>query len=331
MSEQSTTDILIVGAGLTGLLAATDLQASGFQPHVVDKGRGVGGRLASRRIGSATFDHGAQFITARTPRFAASLSEWQELGLVTEWYRGTNKEHIYWRGVPSMTAIPKHLAKSLHVRFEMKITALQQTDSHWLAIFENGETIAANAVLLTAPVPQSLALLEAGGVMLEAPLREQLAAIQYEPCLAVMAVLKDRSNIPQPGFLRPEAGPIAWLADSQTKGVSAPPAVTLHATPAYSSARWDDDRREVGQDLLTVAAHWLGSDVVDFQVHAWRYARPAGESSHPCLLLRHAPALVIAGDAFGGPRVEGAALSGWAAAEMLRRHLAYRRSPRSRW
>ena len=179
MREQTTTDILIIGAGLAGLLAATDLQASGFHSIVVDKGRGVGGRLASRRIGSATFDHGAQFITARTPRFAALLNEWQELGLVTEWYRGTNAEHIYWRGVPSMTAIPKHLAKSLHVRLEMKMTALKQESSRWLAIFENGETITANAVLLTAPVPQSLALLAAGGVALEASMREQLEAVEY--------------------------------------------------------------------------------------------------------------------------------------------------------
>ena len=123
--SQLNTDILIVGAGLTGLLAAADLQASGFQPLIVDKGRGVGGRLASRRIGSATFDHGAQFITARTSRFAALLTEWKELGLVTEWYRGTNAEHIFWRGIPSMTAIPKHLAKPLNVRLGMKMTALK--------------------------------------------------------------------------------------------------------------------------------------------------------------------------------------------------------------
>lgn len=98
-TQTHTTDILIIGAGLAGLLAATDLQASGFHPLIVDKGRGVGGRLASRRIGSTTFDHGAQFITARTPRLAALLSEWQRLGLVTEWYRGTNAEHIHWRPV----------------------------------------------------------------------------------------------------------------------------------------------------------------------------------------------------------------------------------------
>jgi predicted NAD/FAD-dependent oxidoreductase len=318
MTEQPTTDILIIGAGMAGLLAATDLQASGFHPLIVDKGRGVGGRLASRRIGSATFDHGAQFITARTPRFAALLNEGKELGLVTEWYRGTNAEHIYWRGVPSMTSIPKHLAKSLNVRLEMKMTVLKQEESHWLAIFENGETITANAVLLTAPVPQSLALLDAGGVTLEASMREQLEAVEYEPCMAVMAVLKGESNIPHPGFLRFDSGPIAWITDNQAKGISAVSAVTIHATPVFSLEHQEDDRRKIGRYLLEAAAPWLGSEAIEFQVHAWRYARPKHEQDQPCLILNQSPALLIAGDAFGGPRVEGAALSSWAAAEVLK-------------
>jgi hypothetical protein len=318
MTEQPTTDILIIGAGLAGLLAATDLQASGFHPLVVDKGRGVGGRLASRRIGSATFDHGAQFLTARTPRFAASLNEWKELGLVTEWYRSTNAEHIYWRGVPFMTAIPKHLAKSLNVRLEMKMTALKQENSGWLATFENGETVAAGAVLLTAPVPQSLALLAAGGVALEASKREQLEALEYEPCLAVMAVLNGQSNVPQPGFIRFDSGPVGWIADNQAKGISAVSAVTIHATPAFSLEHQEDDRQKMGQHLLEAAAPWLGSEIAEFQVHAWRYARPGHEQNHPYLRLNQSPALLIAGDAFGGPRLEGAALSGWAAAEALK-------------
>lgn len=311
------TDVLIVGAGMAGLLAATDLTASGFHPLIVDKGHGVGGRLATRRIGSATFDHGAQFITARTPRFASLLEEWRSLGLLAEWYRGGKDDHIRWHGVPSMTAVPKHLAKSLNVRLEMKMTALKQESSGWLAIFEDGGTVAARAVLLTAPVPQSLALLDAGGAALEASMREQLEAVEYEPCMAVMAVPKGGLNIPQPGFVRPESGPVAWIADNQAKSISSVSAVTIHATPAFSLENWDNDQREIGRELLAAAAPWLGSEIAEFQVHAWRYARPRHEQDQPCLILNQFPLLLIAGDAFGGPRVEGAALSGWAAAEAL--------------
>ncbi|PWH15946.1 MAG: hypothetical protein DDG60_04995 [Anaerolineae bacterium] len=314
-------DILIVGAGIAGLLAATDLQAAGFQPLIVDKGRGVGGRLATRRIGAASFDHGAQFITARTPRFAALLQSWRNQGLLTEWYRSPEDEHIRWRGVPTITALPKYLSQGLAVHLERKLIALQPENSAWRAHFEHGESISARAVLLTAPVPQSLAVLETGQVTLAPSIHTALQAIEYEPCLAVMAVLKGQSNLAAPGFVRPTDGNIAWLADNYIKGVSAVPAITLHATPAFSRAHWDDDRQETGKKLLQEATAWLGSEVAEFQVHGWRYARPINNDFPPALIVSQKPMLLLAGDAFGGARVEGAALSGWAAAELLGQHL----------
>jgi predicted NAD/FAD-dependent oxidoreductase len=51
--------IVVVGAGLAGLTAARSLVAGGHDVLVLDKGRSPGGRMATRRIGGATFDHGA--------------------------------------------------------------------------------------------------------------------------------------------------------------------------------------------------------------------------------------------------------------------------------
>ena len=79
---------LIIGAGIAGLLAARTLQERGLQVTVLDKGRGVGGRMATRRIGSAVFDHGAQFFTARDPRFQALVNSWLAAEVAAEWCRG---------------------------------------------------------------------------------------------------------------------------------------------------------------------------------------------------------------------------------------------------
>jgi renalase len=316
------TDVLIVGAGMTGLAAASELQRAGYTCLVIDKGRGVGGRLASRRIGRATFDHGAQFMTARHPRFAAQIDKWLHTGVVEEWYRspgGRSEGHARWRGTPTMTALPKHLARNVEVLLGKSVVSLRSAPAGWVAQLESGKTFFARAVLLTAPVPQALALLEAGRIELPQKTEMQLKGIQYERCLAVLAVLSAPARIPWPGGLAPEEDPLSWIADNQTKGVSVVPAVTIHATAAFSLQRWDSDRRETGRTLLRTAESLLGLEVVEFQVHGWLYGRPVRVEESPCLILNTAPPLVVAGDAFGGPRVEGAALSGWAAAEALRR------------
>ncbi len=313
-------DVLVIGAGMAGLMAATDLLRHGRRVLVLDKGRGVGGRLASRRIDGATFDHGAQFITARDARFAAVLEQARVDGAAEEWCRGFAESadgHARWRGRPSMSAVAKYLARGIDIRLETAVDALREVDGRWLVETSTGPLFEAAAVVLTSPVPQSLAILDAGGTQLPREMRARLDAIAYERCLAVMAVLDAPSRLSPPGGLAPSDGPIAWIADNQLKGISAEPAVTIHATHAFSIAHWDDDRHESGGLLLAAASERLGAGIKTFQVHGWRYSKPMQVDQDPCMLVSQSPPLVLAGDAFAGPRVEGAALSGWAAAEAL--------------
>ncbi|MEI2677166.1 MAG: hypothetical protein V9G29_04500 [Burkholderiaceae bacterium] len=88
-------------------------------------------------------------------------------------------------------------------------------------------------------------------------------------------------------------------------------------------AHWDEDRMESGRLLLDASQPWLGAEVLSYQVHGWRYSKPIQVDTHPCALLQASPPLVMAGDAFAGPRVEGAALSGMAAAETLLANLSH--------
>ena len=77
--------------------------------------------------------------------------------------------------------------------------------------------VSAGAVILTPPVPQSLALLDAGRIELPTETRARLEGIEYESCLVVMASLDGPAQIPRPGSLVPTGGPIAWIADNQIK------------------------------------------------------------------------------------------------------------------
>jgi len=316
-------DVLVIGAGMAGLVAARELVAAGYSVRVVDKGRGTGGRLATRRSGAATFDHGAQFLLAHEPRFAAALEAWRSAGILEPWGMAEAASGgVRWRGAPSMTAIAKHLARDLDVLLGRRVIALRRAAAGWKADCEDGTAVAAGAIVITAPVPQALELLAASAIDLPAAQSRALGTLDYEPCLVGMVVLDGPSRVPPPGYIALEVGPLAWIADNHQKGISAVPALTLHATPAFSRAHWDDAREACGRQLVEAASPWLGSPVLECVVHAWRYARPLRRAERPFVVVDNDPPLLMAGDAFGGPDAEGAAMSGWAVARALQQLFA---------
>ena len=317
----------MVGAGVAGLLAARDLDAAGATVTVLDKGRGVGGRLATRRIGTARFDHGAQFLTARSAPFAAEVAAWSAAGTVVPWFEGVlgadgivvDDGEVRHRGAPTMTAVAKALAGGLDVRTASRVATAGHQDGRWEVGLVDGATVAADAVVLTAPVPQVLALLDPDVV--DPVDRLALERITYEPCLAVLAVLDRSPGSGAPGARRPSGEPVAFYVDNQAKGVSSIPAVTVHAGPATSSALFDAPEGEV-VDAVLGGLDLGGAVVLDAQVQRWRYAQATVAHPEPCLALRGAVPAVVAGDAFGdGGRIEGAALSGMAAARVLAERL----------
>ena len=331
MADPLPKQCLILGAGLAGLLAGQRLQAQGWQVTILDKGRGVGGRMATRRIPTpagtmAVLDHGAQFFTVRSDEFARLVAGWQAAGVVAEWSRGfavgdgswLNDGHPRYRGVGGMTAVAKHLAAGLDVHLACQVTAVVAQADRWLVHTADGQQYPAGALLLTPPVPQSLALLAAGGVALPEVTQAALAGLSYDPCLALLVVLEGPSGVPRPGGMWPGGEIIGWLADNTQKGISPEVhAVTIHATPEFSRTHYETAPEEVARLLLAEARPWLGSRVLMVQQQRWRYSIPRLTYPEPCLVVPGPPPLLFAGDIFAGPRVEGAALSGLAAAAAL--------------
>ncbi len=321
--------VVVIGAGMAGLTAARVLTPAA-RVVVVDKGRGVGGRLATRRIGEATFDHGAQFITTHTEEFADAVQGWRRAGSIRPWFTGqvgpdgvppsTRDGHVRYRGAPSMNAIAKQLATGLDVRTGLRAAAVRPSADGWVVETADGDMVT-DAVLLTAPMPQTLDLLAAGAVQLPDAVADILAGVRYDPCVAVLAPLRAPHPLPHPGAVAPADGPIDWLADNRAKGVSEVPAVTLHADAAFSHDAWGAGDTEIADRLLEAAGLAAVAVRDAVQVHRWRYARPSVPLTQRCQVVAHPGGhggpLVIAGDAFAGSKVEGAHLSGLAAARAL--------------
>lgn len=303
--------IVVVGAGIAGLLLASALKARGESVVVLEKSRGLGGRLATKRVGDAVFDQGAQYFTAREAPFRALVAAWRARGAVTNW-PGAGADRFI--GIPGMNAVGRLLSEGLDVRRESQVGSIRREGRHWMVAVDHQPTMRAGRLVLTAPLPQSLALLRSGGVPLPERLLRDLQAVTYHPCLALLLTLDGPSAVPAEG-LGLHAGPVRWLADNTKKGISPGPAsaVTVHLHEAFSAAHYADTEDALARLVLPGIETWLGAPVVHVGLHRWKFSQPTITYAEPCV-WRAEIGLGLAGDAFGGPRVEGAAISGLALA-----------------
>jgi len=335
-------DVAIIGAGIAGLCAGLTLTQAGLHVMIVDKARGVGGRMATRRLGSAVVDHGAQFFTVRGEAFAAVVSDAHQHGAVVPWCSGfaraaaadqpvapADDGHPRFRGATGMTDLPKVLAGRLggsgtSLQTNSRVTAVAIAEGHVRLALDGAADLVARGCVVTAPVPQALDLFAAGGLLapgvgrIGTDTHRLLASVTYDPCFALMLVLDRPSLVPPPGGIQFESGPIAWLADNQQKGISPVPALTVHADGGFSRARFDDQPDGVMTALRTAAAPWIGAaTVMEQSLQRWKFALPTTVLDVPFVAATTAPPVVCCGDAFAGPKVEGAAMSGMAAGRWL--------------
>ena len=336
-------DVIVVGAGIAGSLAGRELLGAGHRVVVIDKGFAPGGRLASRRIEDATFDVGAQFLTAQSPAFTALVDEWARAGIVRTWFHGSPDQqapddpdgHPRFRGSPTMRRIVEHLTASLEVQLGTIVGALSASRGRWQVHITTRpgdapsrpvwppspgqrRTLEADAVLVTSPIPQARDLLAAGGSQLSTDADERLLAAAYDPCLTILAVPDGPTALPARGAVRLPDGEVAWISDHQVSGASTAPAVTIHASDAYSIDRFDARTDVVSRELAAAARGVLGTNVEVRHLQRWRYATPTAVlGTEPMVDHVDSAPIAFAGDAFEGGRVEGAALSGLRTARAL--------------
>ncbi len=303
---------------------------------VVDKGRSVGGRLATRRLGGGLIDHGAQFFTTRSPAFTEAVAEWTEARLTSEWCRGFGVEDGYprYRTNGGMNQLAKHLASSLDPALVSVVTrvraqGLLQMADRWGVSYEAGtrEVDEAGSVIVTSPVPQTIDLLIDGAVRLDGEVTlDDLRAITYHCVIALLTVVDGQPDFGPAGALQqPDDPTFSFVADNMAKGISEARTVTFHTSHGLSSELFERSDAAIAEVLVPLAKDVLSnagldaaSALLDHQVKKWRYAGPVTPRPERSLTIAHTPGpLVLAGDAFGGSKVEGAFLSGLAAAETV--------------
>jgi predicted NAD/FAD-dependent oxidoreductase len=329
--------VAVIGAGMAGATCAAGLQRAGCEVTVFEKSRGVGGRLATRRTRVAlaggdtvelAFDHGAQMLTAREPRFAALLGRAEAAGVLRRWQPRIHADWPAafdaptWVAVPGMPALCGQMLAGLAVRTGQTVQRLQRARGGWQLVTEDGPQGPFDQVVLALP-PQQAAVLLAG---LHDVWADALASRAMDACWTLMAVTED---VDWPwDAAEPARGPLAWVSRSDRR--PGRPAAAGHAVwvaqadADWSAAHLEDDPATVaealGAALQAVLPRPTGRPLAWFHrsVHRWRYARPSTpEDDRRLSCWDPARGLGVCGDHLGGGDVEGAWRSGDDLAERI--------------
>lgn len=307
-------DITIIGAGMAGLACARRLVRAGHRPLVLDKGRGIGGRMATRRAtlaeGEVSFDHGAQYLTARDPGFAADL---HNLGAAcVRWDDGADSPRLV--GVPGMSGLPRAMAAGLNVRLGAQVTAVRAKLDGWQLDID-AASIETRHLVMTVPAPQAAALLGD-----DHPLHNRIAGVAMAPCLTLMAAFP--ADAPRPFRSRAaDDHPLAWIAqDSSKPGRTG----TLTTWVAQASVAWSEQHLEDTSEIIACCMLPMLAEVIGVApqsalyaaAHRWRYARTVAPLGEP-FLRNHDGTLHVGGDWCVGARVEAAWASGTAIADAM--------------
>jgi predicted NAD/FAD-dependent oxidoreductase len=127
--------------------------------------------------------------------------------------------------------------------------------------------------------------------------------------------------IPEPGALPLSAEPLSWIGDNKAKGISPKArAITIHAGPQFSRQYWEMENDALARNILYIASDWIKAKFTNYQLKRWRYSLPRSTFSDYYVFFDQPKPLLLAGDAFAGPRVEWAAISGLKAAEKTIEH-----------
>lgn len=342
-------DVAVIGAGMAGLSCAQRLRQAGYSVAVVEKSRGAGGRVATRRVQGSRADHGARYLEPQgdaVQRLIEVLVDRHILKLWTDCLWEFKQGEMF--SIPSscyvapagMNAVGKYLAEDLDIWYGRRVQAISTTDNQtWhlsLEVTDKNldipQELIAKAVVVAIPAPQALMFLDAE-IGLSPDFIDKLRSVKYDPCITAMAGYsagkqQDLSNLnPQwKSVSFPHNADLAWIGlDSSKRLDPQQPVFVVHSSANFAERYLEAaDLETVGQELLDRTSEYLIPWLKQpewLQVHRWRYAFCRNPLPVSCLPAGGNLPLVCAGDLCGEGEIEGALRSGLAAANWVNSQL----------
>ncbi len=306
------TNTIIIGSGIAGLSCGIGLAAGNIDAMILDKGRNIGGRMATRVTSAGfEFDHGAQYIKAKDANFQRVLQEARRDLVLSQWEDGSVDQRFV--GTPRMNSFPAKLGEGLNIRQAVNVERINRDKEFW-SIYTDVGVLRASNVVITIPAPQIPPL-----IGLDHPLSERLSMAKMSSCITLMAAFRGVYRCDLHNISKTE-GNLAWIANNSSKpGRTGADCWVAQASSSWSEYRMDAPTEEIEQSLLSMLGKEIGVHPEEAQyseVHRWKYANVSIPLGEPCL-KDSTNSLFLGGDWCLGCKVEAAWKSGVAIAHEI--------------
>ncbi|WP_163527565.1 NAD(P)/FAD-dependent oxidoreductase [Halobacillus ihumii] len=314
-------DVAIIGAGLSGIVAARKLKQAGASVLLLEKEQTVGGRLATSITAEGKADIGAQFFTVRTEELQQEVEGWLEKGWVKRWF---GEDYPRYTSVDGMSSLACRLAEGMDCVTSTMITAVNAQDSHIVLHDSSGSLYKCKRVVCTLPAPLTVNLIGKSSLGLKVEAYQKLKEIQFQPTYVGVFQLERSPYTPESGHIDKQLpADVERIVDHQKKGISKTPLMSVYMTADWSVSH------ESSESTLKMIKNKT-SPYLDFrkliseQLEIWPYAQAVTTCPHSFLEIDNRGKLLVAGDAFlrpgdqaGKTRFESAFLSGHDAANHI--------------
>lgn len=318
-------DVVVVGAGISGIACARRLTDAGLAVRVLDRGRRIGGRMAARTLrdlpsGAHPVDLGAPYCTVSDDRFRSVVDGWLRRGLAREWtdtfhaagpegLREPKPGPMRYSGTAGMRALVEDLASGLDVRGERTVEPIG------IGRLVDGEE--PRAVVLAMPGPQAARLLSAQHADLAA-----VADQAYDPSIALLARFPERTWPEFDAAFVADVAEVRWIADDGRSRGDGAPVLVAHATPDFARRHLDDPDSATAP-MLRALRTVLGArgEPVEVRTQRWTFAQPTS-GRDATFFIDHGLVALCSDGWSSKSRVEAAWLSGDDLGEALATRLA---------
>jgi len=320
------TKIAIIGAGMAGLTAA-QLLKDHAAVTIFEKSSSVSGRMATRRADPYSFDHGAQFFSAKTTEFKNFIAPMIATGVLKPWNarfveienadivqsRNWADSYPHFVGDPGMNAVGKFLSKDLNVQVKSRVHSIEKSGNQWSLVGENYRNLGNfDWILLAIPAVQAAEILPSS-----LPLQEEVSSIKMEGCFSVMLGFTEPLPIEFDAALV-RGNDISWISVNNSKpGREGPFSMLVHSTNSWADANSHMDRGQALDHLCSQVRRAIGQDVGNAKhkaIHQWLYAntKKQGNATH---FIDQSKNIGVCGDWVIQGRIEAAFTSGFKLAQ----------------